>query len=72
MYFFFLVLSSFLFTVETLTSPMKEETLDLHLHIKNSTLLDVSQAQNIHMHDPNISTISGEWEKNLHTLLHII
>nr|XP_019941310.1 PREDICTED: uncharacterized protein LOC109628586 [Paralichthys olivaceus] len=44
--------------VETLTFPMKEETLDLHLHIKNSTLLDVSHAQNIHMHDtPNISTI---------------
>ncbi|XP_034462530.1 uncharacterized protein LOC117774312 [Hippoglossus hippoglossus] len=45
--------------VETLTFPMKEETLDLHLDIKNSTLLDVSHAQNIHMHDlPNISTIS--------------
>ncbi|XP_062262587.1 uncharacterized protein LOC133969893 [Platichthys flesus] len=46
--------------VDALTSPMKEETLDLHLDVKNSTLLDVSHAQNIHMHDlPNISTISN-------------
>ncbi|XP_035481974.1 uncharacterized protein LOC118301033 isoform X2 [Scophthalmus maximus] len=44
---------------ETLTFPIDEELLDLHLPIKNSTLLDVSDAQTIHMHDPpNISTIT--------------
>ncbi|XP_049448133.1 uncharacterized protein LOC125898385 [Epinephelus fuscoguttatus] len=45
--------------VETLTFPIKEELLDLHLHIKNSTLLDVSHAQSIHMHQPpNLSNIT--------------
>ncbi|XP_044079473.1 uncharacterized protein LOC122888741 isoform X2 [Siniperca chuatsi] len=44
--------------VETLTFPIKEELLGLHLHIKNSTLLDVSHAESIHMyHPPNLSTI---------------
>ncbi|XP_071316905.1 uncharacterized protein [Trachinotus anak] len=46
--------------VETLTFPIKEELLDLHLHIKNSTLLDVSHAETIHMHHtPDLSTIMG-------------
>uniref|UniRef100_UPI0037E74814 uncharacterized protein n=1 Tax=Semicossyphus pulcher TaxID=241346 RepID=UPI0037E74814 len=44
--------------VEALTFPMKEALLGLHLHIKNSTLLDVSHAESIHMHhSPNLSTI---------------
>ncbi|KAM8741681.1 uncharacterized protein AB9X84_018991 isoform 2-T3 [Acanthopagrus schlegelii] len=44
--------------VETLTFPFEEEALDLHLHIKNSTLLDLSNAESIHMHHPpNLSTI---------------
>ncbi|XP_035481975.2 uncharacterized protein LOC118301033 isoform X3 [Scophthalmus maximus] len=48
---------------ETLTFPIDEELLDLHLPIKNSTLLDVSDAQTIHMHDPpNISTITETTE----------
>ncbi|XP_040907991.1 uncharacterized protein LOC121191013 [Toxotes jaculatrix] len=38
----------------------KEELLGLDLHIKNSTLLDVSHAETIHMyHPPNLSTIIG-------------
>ncbi|XP_018546529.1 uncharacterized protein LOC108893157 isoform X2 [Lates calcarifer] len=45
---------------ETLTSSVKEELLGLHLHIKNSTLLDASHAETIHMHhSPNLSTIIG-------------
>lgn len=52
--------SSFLFTVETLTFPSKEELLDVDPHIKNSTLLDASHAVSIHMHQPpNLSTIIG-------------
>ncbi|XP_040005727.1 uncharacterized protein LOC120802222 [Xiphias gladius] len=44
--------------VERMTFPTKEELLGLHLHIKNSTLLDVSHAETIHMHHPpNFSTI---------------
>ncbi|GLD46662.1 uncharacterized protein AKAME5_000099600 [Lates japonicus] len=43
---------------KTLTSSIKEELLGLHLHIKNSTLLDASHAETIHMHhSPNLSTI---------------
>ncbi|XP_074467488.1 uncharacterized protein LOC141753066 isoform X2 [Sebastes fasciatus] len=43
--------------VETLTFPFTEE-LGLHLHIKNSTLLDVSHAESINMfHPPNVSNI---------------
>ncbi|XP_037603544.1 uncharacterized protein LOC119475163 [Sebastes umbrosus] len=44
--------------VETLTFPFTEELLGLHLHIKNSTLLDVSHAESINMfHPPNVSNI---------------
>ncbi|XP_035522130.1 uncharacterized protein LOC118331363 [Morone saxatilis] len=44
--------------VETLTFPVKEELLGPYLHIKNSTLLDVSHAESIHMHHlPNLSII---------------
>ncbi|CAK6976299.1 uncharacterized protein LOC121910184 isoform X1 [Scomber scombrus] len=44
--------------VETLTFPIEDDMLGLHLHIKNSTLLDVSHAEGICMHHPpNISTI---------------
>ncbi|XP_042355715.1 uncharacterized protein LOC121952906 isoform X2 [Plectropomus leopardus] len=40
------------------TFSRKEELLDLHVHIKNSTLLDVSHAQTIDMHNPpNLSNI---------------
>ncbi|KAL3042551.1 hypothetical protein OYC64_020478 [Pagothenia borchgrevinki] len=42
--------------VETSTFPIKE--LGLHLNIKNSTLLNVSNAETIHMHPPiNLSSI---------------
>ncbi|XP_077963137.1 uncharacterized protein LOC120822733 isoform X2 [Gasterosteus aculeatus] len=38
----------------------KEELLGLHLHVKNSTLLDVSHAESIRMHhSPNLSHILG-------------
>ncbi|XP_034746696.1 uncharacterized protein LOC117955977 isoform X1 [Etheostoma cragini] len=45
--------------VEKLTSfPIKEELLGLQSHIKNSTLLDVSHAESIHMyHPPDLSNI---------------
>ncbi|XP_067464664.1 uncharacterized protein [Thunnus thynnus] len=44
--------------VETLTFPIEDDMLGLHRHIKNSTLLDVSYAESIHMHHPpNISNI---------------
>ncbi|XP_014189286.1 uncharacterized protein LOC102312494 isoform X3 [Haplochromis burtoni] len=44
--------------VETFNFSIKEDLLDLHRHIKNSTLLDVSHAESIHMHHPpNLSTI---------------
>ncbi|XP_054482426.1 uncharacterized protein LOC129113962 [Anoplopoma fimbria] len=43
--------------VETLT-PFKEELLGLHLHVKNSTLLEASHAESINMHhSPNLSNI---------------
>ncbi|KAK5918290.1 hypothetical protein CgunFtcFv8_003066 [Champsocephalus gunnari] len=43
--------------VETSTFPIKEG-LGLHLNIKNSTLLNVSNAETIHMHQPlNLSSI---------------
>ncbi|XP_033996177.1 uncharacterized protein LOC117490522 isoform X3 [Trematomus bernacchii] len=43
--------------VETSTFLIKEE-LGLHLNIKNSTLLNVSNAETIHMHQPiNLSSI---------------
>ncbi|KAL6098308.1 uncharacterized protein ACO6RY_17466 [Pungitius sinensis] len=43
--------------VETMTS-FKQELLGLHLHPKNSTLLDVSQAESIRTHhSPNLSNI---------------
>ncbi|XP_056253641.1 uncharacterized protein LOC130182614 isoform X1 [Seriola aureovittata] len=46
--------------VQTLAFSMKEELLGLHLNIKNSTLLDVSHAETIHMHHPpDLSTIIG-------------
>ncbi|XP_051256602.1 uncharacterized protein LOC127363764 isoform X2 [Dicentrarchus labrax] len=46
--------------VETLTFPVKEELLGPYLHIKNSTLLDVSHAESIHMHHlPNLSNIDA-------------
>ncbi|XP_029304179.1 uncharacterized protein LOC115019010 isoform X2 [Cottoperca gobio] len=45
--------------VETLTFPIKLEP-GLHLHIKNSTLLDESHAEGIYMyHPPNLSDITG-------------
>ncbi|XP_013764938.1 uncharacterized protein LOC102206442 isoform X2 [Pundamilia nyererei] len=44
--------------VETFNFSIEEDLLDLHRHIKNSTLLDVSHAESIHMHHPpNLSTI---------------
>ncbi|XP_029304180.1 uncharacterized protein LOC115019010 isoform X3 [Cottoperca gobio] len=44
--------------VETLTFPIKLEP-GLHLHIKNSTLLDESHAEGIYMyHPPNLSDIT--------------
>ncbi|XP_035864749.1 uncharacterized protein LOC116056114 isoform X2 [Sander lucioperca] len=45
--------------VEHLTSlPINEELLGLHLHRKNSTLLDVSHAESIHTyHPPDLSNI---------------
>ncbi|XP_030602953.1 uncharacterized protein LOC115792528 [Archocentrus centrarchus] len=44
--------------VETFNFPIEEDLLDLHIHIKNSTLLDVSHAESIHVHHPpNLSTI---------------
>ncbi|KAM7374644.1 hypothetical protein PAMP_007290 [Pampus punctatissimus] len=44
--------------VETLTFPIEEDLLSHHLHIKNSTLLDVSHAESIRMHPPqDVSTI---------------
>lgn len=66
----FFVSSSFLFTAETVTFPMvKTEFFCLHPNIKNSTLLDVSHAQSIHMHQPpNLSAIIGKWRgKKSHT-----
>ncbi|XP_028277914.1 uncharacterized protein LOC114446469 [Parambassis ranga] len=43
---------------ERLSLPFEEDSLDLHLHIKNSTLLDVSHAESIRMyHAPNLSAI---------------
>ncbi|KAI9527269.1 hypothetical protein NQZ68_032140 [Dissostichus eleginoides] len=43
--------------METSTFPIKEE-LGPHLNIKNSTLLNVSHAETIHMHQPlNLSSI---------------
>ncbi|XP_073335338.1 uncharacterized protein [Pagrus major] len=45
--------------VEKLTFPFEEEALGLHRHIKNSTLLDLSRAESIHMHrPPNLSIIA--------------
>nr|XP_046265860.1 uncharacterized protein LOC124070219 [Scatophagus argus] len=44
--------------VETPTFTVHEELPALHLHVKNSTLLDASHAESIHMHHlPNLSTI---------------
>lgn len=50
----------FVLIVETFNFSIEEDLLDLHRHIKNSTLLDVSHAESIHMHHPpNLSTILG-------------
>ncbi|KAK2828093.1 hypothetical protein Q5P01_019127 [Channa striata] len=44
--------------VETVTSPVYDELVGLHHNITNSTLLDASGAQSIHMHQPpNLSPI---------------
>ncbi|CAI5642968.1 uncharacterized protein LOC102081985 isoform X1 [Oreochromis niloticus] len=44
--------------LETFNFSIGEDLLGLHHHIKNSTLLDVSHAESIHMHHPpNLSTI---------------
>lgn len=57
----FIYFSLFLFTVEALTLPIKEELLDLHLNIKNSSLLDASHAVSIQMHQtPDLSNIIGK------------
>ncbi|MED6283434.1 hypothetical protein CHARACLAT_008711 [Characodon lateralis] len=45
-------------SVDTMSLPNEDELLGLHLHVKNSTLLEDSHAENIHMHHPpNLSTI---------------
>lgn len=59
--------SSSVLTAHALTFSMKEEEEQQqgpHLHIKNSTLLDVSHAEAIHIHDPpDLSVIIGKCEK---------
>lgn len=55
----------FIYFIEVLFSPFKEEFLAVCLHNKNSTLLDASHAVSIHMHPaPNLSTISGNLTKS--------
>ncbi|MEQ2250693.1 hypothetical protein ILYODFUR_003501 [Ilyodon furcidens] len=45
-------------SVDTMSLPNEDELLGLHIHVKNSTLLEDSHAENIHMHHPpNLSTI---------------
>ncbi|XP_043996301.1 myb-like protein V isoform X1 [Gambusia affinis] len=45
-------------SVNVMTFPSKDELLDFHLQVKNSTLLEDSHAENIHAHHPpNLSTI---------------
>ncbi|XP_047463772.1 uncharacterized protein LOC125021679 isoform X2 [Mugil cephalus] len=43
---------------DTLALPIEGDLLDLHSHVRNSTLLDASHAESIHVHHPpNLSTI---------------
>lgn len=52
------------FTAEAATFHSLDELLGFHPNIKNSTLLDVSHAKNIHLHHPpNLSTITGKEEQ---------
>ncbi|XP_038162734.1 uncharacterized protein LOC119797647 [Cyprinodon tularosa] len=45
-------------SVDTMTFPSEDDLLGLHLHVKNSTLLEDSRAENINTHHPpNLSTI---------------
>ncbi|XP_023198580.1 protein IFH1-like isoform X1 [Xiphophorus maculatus] len=45
-------------SVDIMTFPSKDKLLGFHLHVKNSTLLEDSHAENIHSHHPpNLSTI---------------